>query len=398
MYGKYFTYDNEASTDYCIMIGGFQVDDVPLAMNRELLKGTLNRYRNRVNHMGTQWNDVLEFTISFIKDPCNKSYQSNMIFTEDEVDAINTWLTSPDYPILFHMYDYDFERDGSGDNMILIDNQDTSSIDVEITAEGYMQTSYRIENGDLVGIGVIPSDDKEGPPEPISVNQYNNYLSISFSDSDFIKAITSLSVAGTEYQEIKTNDWLATYSSGNTYQNSYMKLVNKSLFLNQKYNYFGLFSNIEAETFCGDIIGLTATFTTDSPFAWTDMITKTFDVSDGDTITFNVKNSEKYREIYPVIKIQTPLVGGTRSDITIHNNVDGYELKLSLLQRDITTVDCAHSKISNQSGIVSFEDLGITDMDYIYWPRLYNGENSFTVTGDCTLTFEYREPRKVGAY
>lgn len=396
MYGKYFTYDNEASTDYGLMIGGFQVDDVPLAMNRELLKGTLNRYRNRVNHMGTQWSDVLEFTISFIKDPCNKSHQSNMIFTEDEVDAINTWLTSPDYPILFHMYDYDFERDGSGDNMILIDNQDTSSIDVEITAEGYMQTSYRIENGDLVGIGVIPSDDKEGPPELISVNQYDNYLSISFSDSDFIRAITSLSVAGTEYQEIKTNDWLATYSSGNTYQNSYMKLVNKSLFLNQKYNYFGLFSNVEAETFCGDIIGLTATFTTDSPFAWTDMITKTFDVSDGDTITFNVKNSEKYREIYPVIKIQTPLVGGTRSDITIHNNVDGYELKLNF--EDSVTIDCAHTKISNESGIISFEDLGITDTDYIYWPRLYNGENSFTVTGDCTLTFEYREPRKVGAY
>ena len=53
MYGKYFTYDNEASTDYSLMISGFQQDDVPLAMNRELLKGTLNRYRNRVNHMGT---------------------------------------------------------------------------------------------------------------------------------------------------------------------------------------------------------------------------------------------------------------------------------------------------------------------------------------------------------
>jgi len=73
---------------------------------------------------------VLEFTISFMKDPCNKSYQSDMIFTEDEVDAINTWLTSPDYPILFHMYDYDFEKDGS-DNMVLIDNTKTT-VNVEI--------------------------------------------------------------------------------------------------------------------------------------------------------------------------------------------------------------------------------------------------------------------------
>jgi len=65
-------------------------------------------------------------------------------------------------------------------------------------------------------------------------------------------------------------------------------VINKSLILNKKYNYFGLFSNVEAETYHGDIIGLTATFTTDSPFAWTDTITKTFEVSDGDTITFDV--------------------------------------------------------------------------------------------------------------
>jgi len=63
-----------------------------------------------------------------------------------------------------------------------------------------------------------------------------------------------------------------------------------------------------------------------------------------------------------------------------------------------TTLDCEHSKIYSASGSLSFEDLGITDTDYIYWPRLYNGTNSFTVSGDCVLTFEYREPRKVGAY
>lgn len=398
MYGKYFTYDNEASTDYNLMIGGFQRDDVPLAMNRELLKGTLNRYRNRVNHMGTQWSDVLEFTISFMKDPCNKSHQSNMIFTEDEVDAINTWLTSPDYPILFHMYDYDFERDGS-DNMVLIDNTKTT-VNVEIQANDYSYVIYRISDGELVSTNITIVGNKT-PPEPESIVQYDNYLSIAF-DEDYIRSITKIYVGGVEYEESDTRSWLSTYAAGDTCENQYVKVINKSLILNKKYNYFGLFSNVEAETYHGDIIGLTATFTTDSPFAWTDTITKTFEVSDGDTITFDVQTSEKYREIYPVIKIKPVYTGGAgRSDIILHNNRDGYEIQMELQQAinvATTTLDCEHSKIYSASGSLSFEDLGITDTDYIYWPRLYNGTNSFTVSGDCVLTFEYREPRKVGAY
>lgn len=398
MYGKYFTFDNEASTDYNLMIGGFQRDDVPLAMNRELLKGTLNRYRNRVNHMGTQWSDVLEFTISFMKDPCNKSYQSDMIFTEDEVDAINTWLTSPDYPILFHMYDYDFEKDGS-DNMVLIDNTKTT-VNVEIQANDYSYVIYRISDGELVSTNITIVGNKT-PPEPESIVQYDNYLSIAF-DEDYIRSITKIYVGGVEYEESDTRSWLSTYAAGDTCENQYVKVINKSLILNKKYNYFGLFSNVEAETYHGDIIGLTATFTTDSPFAWTDTITKTFEVSDGDTITFDVQTSEKYREIYPVIKIKPVYTGGAgRSDIILHNNRDGYEIQMELQQAinvATTTLDCEHSKIYSASSSLSFEDLGITDTDYIYWPRLYNGTNSFTVSGDCVLTFEYREPRKVGAY
>ena len=403
MYGKYFTYDNESSADYGLMIGGFQRDEVPLAMSRELLKGSLNRYRNRVNHMGTQWSDVLEFTISFMKDPCNKKHQSNMLFTEDEVDAINTWLTSPDYPILLHMYDFDFERDSS-ENSVLIDNAEgNTSFTIKIDTGKYLPVTYTVEDGEFTEIGVmyIPDAGLNSPPIPsmMAVTFYDGYMSLTSEDTEFIESITSIQIDDVAYSSIHVRDWLSTYGNGGSYENSYSMLIRSTLDLNKKYNYFGLFSNVEAEVDHGDIIGLTATFTTDSPFAWTDTIKKTFNMTDGDTVTFNVKSSEKYREIYPVIKIEPSLVGGTRSDVTLKNNVDGYELKMSLMQDDTTTIDCAHSKISNKSGIVSFEDLGITDTDYIYWPRLYNGENSFTVTGsDCTLTFEYREPRKVGAY
>lgn len=400
MYGKYFTYDNEASTDYGLMIGGFEVnDDIPFAMSRDLLKGSLNRYRNRVNHMGTQWSDVLEFTISFIKDTCQNTTQSSMVFTEDEVNAINTWLTSPDYPILFHMYDYDFERDSS-DSLILIDNSsDSRTFELEVDANGYQLVSYGVEDGEIEYLGVRDREDAtKNPPIPEFVF-HDGYIAFVTDDKDFLDNIQSISIDRVSYSNINTKEWLSTYGNGQSYRNSYMILLNKQLVLNQKYDYFGLFSSVEAQVLDGEVIGFVATFTTDSPFAWTHEITQTFDCSDGDTVTFNVNSAEKYREVYPVITIRPPRIEGEVStEIKLKNNIDGKELVLQLRPDDTTVIDCRHCKISHASETISFDDLGITDVDYIYWPRLYNGENSFTITGDCVLTFTYREPRKVGAY
>ena len=33
--------------------------------------------------------------------------QLKNIFTEDEIDDLASWLTAPNYPTLFHMYDYE---------------------------------------------------------------------------------------------------------------------------------------------------------------------------------------------------------------------------------------------------------------------------------------------------
>ena len=351
MYGKYFTYDNEASTDYGLMIGGFEVDnDIPFAMSRELLKGSLNRYRNRVNHMGTQWSDVLEFTISFIKDTCQNTTQSSMVFTEDEVNDINAWLTSPDYPILFHMYDFDFERDSS-DNLLLIDNSsDSTTFDLTVDATGYELVSYGFEDGEVEYISVTEREGGTGRAPIPQLTFYDGYISVNAEDNEFIKSISSISVDGVTYSKINTRDWLSTYGAGQSHRNSYMILLNKSLVLNQKYDYFGLFSNVEAQVLDGEVVGFTATFTTDSPFAWTQEITQTFNCSDGDTITFDVNSAEKYREVYPVITIKPPRIEGEVStEIKLKNNIDEKELTLQLRPADTTVIDCRHCKISHSN-------------------------------------------------
>jgi hypothetical protein len=71
LYGKYFTYNGRSSEDFNLIMGSLNSNnDVPFAMNRNILKGDMNRYRSNPNHMGTAWTDVLSFGISVVKDPC----------------------------------------------------------------------------------------------------------------------------------------------------------------------------------------------------------------------------------------------------------------------------------------------------------------------------------------
>ena len=74
-------------------------------------------------------------------------------------------------------------------------------------------------------------------------------------------------------------------------------------------------------------------------------------------------------------------------------------MKINALKSDDFYIDCRNLKIYDiTNSIVSFEDLGIEDIDDIYWPRLAYGENIFEFTGDATFEISYREPRKVGAF
>lgn len=277
MFGKYFIYDNHSSQEFNLTIASFDSDiEIPMGLNRSILKGETNRFRTSPNHMGTSYDDVLSFEVTLIKDPCVTSSE-DMYFSEDEIDDINAWLTSADYPILFHMYDYD---DG----------------------------------------------------------------------------------------------------------------------VDKKYDYFGIFTEVKTQVFGGRVSGLTYTLTTNSPYAFTELIEKEFECSGETNFTIEVNNSERKREIYPIIKLNPTGDELGRVNITIKNSTDDDKsITLNVLKEPIT-IDCSKSKIYDAVGLLSFEDLGLSDIGYIYWVRLYHGVNNFTVVGDTKIIFEYREPRKVGAY
>ena len=280
MYGRYFYYNSHTSQEFGLTIGGFNYTESPsLAMSRTVYKGTFTKVRKIPNFMGTEYTDVLRFKISLIKDPClwTKITQDAFIFTEDEVDEITSWLTEPNYPTLFHMYDY----------------------------------------------------------EP---DVYN------------------------------------------------------------KYDYFAVCEDIQPQVLSGDIYGFDITFVTNAPYAWSDIITNEIENSGEQTYLINVNNSERLGMIFPTITILPDLDNPQeRIDVSIGNLRDGNQMDISIL-KDETMIDCQRSMIFSQAGLLTFDDLGLDSVDNIYWFRLYNGTNRVTLSGDATFTFEYREPRKVGAY
>ena len=211
MYGKYFQYDGELSTSYNLIIGGLEHNDPTFGMSREAIRGEFNRFRNRLGHMGSKWSEPLSFTISLMKDVCSESSQSNLIFTEEEVNAINAWLTSPDYPTLFHMYDYDFERD-SLNNMVLIDSPEAAAT-FTVQAEGYIPMTYELEGNHC---RMIYDESYDGelliPPKP-RVEWIDGFYSLQFYTDEFPAKILSISSNNVEYNKIKTNEWLSMYQT-----------------------------------------------------------------------------------------------------------------------------------------------------------------------------------------
>lgn len=103
-YGTKFTFGNQSSDDFGVVLAG-GIDSFEMGLERSLIRGDMNRYRTRINHLGAKYQDSLSFTFTVIKNPCLNRTQEAMLFTRKEVRALNAWLTGSDYPQPLHFED-----------------------------------------------------------------------------------------------------------------------------------------------------------------------------------------------------------------------------------------------------------------------------------------------------
>ena len=161
-----------------------------------------------------------------------------------------------------------------------------------------------------------------------------------------------------------------------------------------EYDYYGLFTNIEAED--NSPHSLTCTFECNTPYALSSE--QTYTINDAVGIVSNL--SDEYEDyVYPVITI-TPTISGNHS-ITLRNLTDGnrhFTIKNMQLGNPVV-IDCQKMTIKDKyNTLISFEDLEIDEQDYIYWFRLARGDNRVTVTNNAIVEFKFRYPVKVGAF
>lgn len=279
-YGNSFHYNGKSSSEFNLMIAGFQVIDIPLNLKRSTMISSMNRYRHRVNMYGINYDSVLGFTLQLIKNPCSHQIidSNELKFTRAEIREISAWLTSPISPRLFHMTDF---------------------------------------------------ESKNGQNE-------------------------------------------------------------------DEYDYYGVFTNVEASD--NGIYCLECTFECTTPYALSGEQTITIEQGEG----IVVNQSDEYEDyVYPTIIIEPTSTLLAPYDITLTNDTDdGKSITLKNMKRgDTVTMDCEKMTIKNKSGsLISFDDLDIDALDYIYWFRLLHGNNRILISGDATVTFVFRYPVKVGAY
>lgn len=160
--------------------------------------------------------------------------------------------------------------------------------------------------------------------------------------------------------------------------------------------FFVIFDEIDTE-YNGHLCMLTYHVTCDSPFGYTPEITHTL----SPTVTAPAQlvvtnNSDEYEEyVYPRFEI-TPTATG---EITIENVTDGHSMTFTAYKDNDVIWDCQKMQFKDFTGeLLSFEDIGVDDVDNIYWFRLCYGQNTIKISGSATVKLIYREPRKVGAF
>jgi hypothetical protein len=144
-------------------------------------------------------------------------------------------------------------------------------------------------------------------------------------------------------------------------------------------------------------IAITAVWDSISPFAFSDLytVTKTITATDN-KITINIDTDDN-KPVYPRVTIQTSSadVKFVNKHTDLLNNSKSYS-SLELANNNSgekIIVDGANKIISSSSTKRIFGD----DFNWV-WLELYDGKNELTIEGNCTVTIEYREVRKIGEY
>lgn len=178
-------------------------------------------------------------------------------------------------------------------------------------------------------------------------------------------------------------------------------------------HYYAVCTAIEDTVVTGHC-GKKITFKTNSPFGFMNKIERKFVVSESETFTVDNLADTITGLYYPDI-----IISAENNENIIIENMDDYKsvtVNLSELSPDSSGEKSVYinNRImrivdsNDNNKLIPFWKIGWDDkyssyvssideyINTIYWFRLLRGTNTIKVTGDCTITFVFEFPRKVG--
>lgn len=354
---KDFSFNNQTLSG---VFGDFAVVDfngdsqLQLAMERDMDIGTTNTYRVEANYFGDTWNSTLPIEMHIIKNPCRKN-QDDLIITKEEIRKITRWLTSPHYPLWIK-----FENMPDDDNDVVyycgwFNNIETYCVGQNVyglklyftctTPFGY--TDYLSTEASVSGyknlILTNNSDELESyayPQVKIKPNQNGSVFMCNLSDCTLLESGTLTLSEETYFDSLLTV--VENYATKNF---SFVRYTGTGTFnivpiCNDTAIQFYLVDKYNNETKC------TAFYLEDTYTYW---------IVVGGFMYMNVS-----------------------TDLEIY-------------------LDCQKLLITDSIGrMITYDELGISDVDYMYWLRYVNGYNTLLLYGNADFTFIHRESRKVG--
>ena len=161
--------------------------------------------------------------------------------------------------------------------------------------------------------------------------------------------------------------------------------------------YFGSF-NVKQIMLGTKIIGLSLTFTSNSPYALADKNTVIFDISKENEKVYLFGDGDEYGNVYPSVKI---LFKETCDEFTIVNHTTSTILSLrNCVEGETITLDGEHKIITTDND--THKDTLYNDFNYEYLNIFIDesdfNENKYEVSSPCLISIEYYPVRKVGVY
>lgn len=354
---KDFTYCSKKLGDILDFISvDFDNDSAKfLAMDRDMETGETNRFRIEPNYYGDSWSDSLKFELHIIKNICTYPTQKDAAFSQDEIRKITRWITSVHMPQWIH---FEYEEADCHDAAYYFGW--FHDIETVVVGGGIFGLKlYFTCTSPFAYTGKIRNEK--------SVTTYDHMLIVNDSDELENYCYPQIQIHPVSDGQI----YLCNLSDCRLLDNGILELTQATYF-------DSMLDSIDQYALQN---GYTVKYTGTGNFNIVPICNET-------AIQFYLADKYDHQ-----LKCTAFYLEDTKEYRIIEN---GFMFMMVRADLDVF-IDCQKLQITDSLGrMITYDELGISDADFIYWPRLINGNNSILLYGNADFTITHRESRKVG--